>query len=227
MNGEPPPFRAARAILPILIALLAAATTVSGQESIGVVETLTVAGEELPEASDATHELRLFLYTFRGGRWRSGDIVMATWEGARFLAQCGVVLAGAELRLIDAPRRFHVYSTPVSRELLRSLSATKPAIFFVEDTQSEPAYEAESIGRENAKTRPELTDTTWVTYGARDLSRAVAHELVHLLSDSGGHSEEPGNLMRMDTDPENTRLNDAQCQRLRATGEANGLLKKK
>ena len=107
------------------------------------------------------------------------------------------------------------------------MKAPKPAVFFVEDTRNDPAYEAEAIGRANSKTRPELADTVWVTYGSQVLRQALAHELVHLLSDSGDHSAEPGNLMRYDLTPEDTRLTDAQCQRIRSTGEANGLLQKR
>lgn len=59
---------------------------------------------------------------------------------------------------------------------------------------------------------------------ARDLPFALAHELAHVLSDSGEHSEEPRNLMRAATSPENTRLSEAQCRRLRERGAANGLL---
>jgi len=47
---------------------------------------------------------------------------------------------------------------------------------------------------------------------------------VHVLSDSGEHSAETGNLMRPETLPENNRLSAAQCERLRARGEANALL---
>jgi hypothetical protein len=42
--------------------------------------------------------------------------------------------------------------------------------------------------------------------------------------DSGEHSEESGNLMREETTPQNTRLTQAQCARLRETATANGLL---
>ena len=180
--------------------------------------------QELPAGRGASHELRLSLYTFRGTRWVPREIVAAVLDSARLLAQCGVALAGVELRVLEAPRRFHFYSTSVSRELLRRIAASKPAIFFVDDTHNRPAYDAESIGLENAPARPELANTVWVAYDARDLPLALAHELVHVLSDSGDHSEEPGNLMRAETSPANTRLSDAQCNRLRLHGEANKLL---
>ena len=50
-------------------------------------------------------------------------------------------------------------------------------------------------------------------------------ELVHVLSDSGEHSAEPGNLMRPETAPGNSALSSDQCERLRTTGVANDLLK--
>ena len=52
----------------------------------------------------------------------------------------------------------------------------------------------------------------------------MTHELVHVLMDSGEHSEEPDNLMRDETAPGNSRLSMAQCKRLREVGTANGLL---
>ena len=64
-----------------------------------------------------------------------------------------------------------------------------------------------------AETRPELADTVWIAHGARDLPLALAHELVHLLSDSGEHSSAPGNLMLPETSPANVRLSGAQCER--------------
>lgn len=189
-----------------------------------VVETHALSRQQLPAAPGATHELRLSLYAFRGSLWTQREIEPAVLEAARLLAQCGVALAGAELRLLEAPRRFHFYSTPVSRELLQDLPVSKPAIFFVDETLNRPAYDAEAIGLANAATRPELANTIWVAHGARDLPLALAHELAHVLSDSGEHSDESGNLMRAETSPENARLSAAQCQRLRERGAANGLL---
>lgn len=204
--------------------LLVVGAAALAAEPVRVVETRAVPKEQLPVARGASHDLRLSLYTFQGARWVAHEILVAVLESARVLAQCGVALAGAELRLLAAPRRFHFYFTPVSRELLREIAVSKPAIFFVDDTLNRPAYDAEAIGLENAVSRRELANTVWVSYGARDLPLALAHELVHVLSDSGDHSEEPGNLMRAETSPENSRLSDAQCHRLRARGEMNGLL---
>ena len=75
-------------------------------------------------------------------------------------------------------------------------------------------------------TRPELADTVWMTAATRDAGVALAHELAHVLMDSGEHSDEPGNLMRDETSPTNTALSVTQCTRLRETALSNGLLQR-
>lgn len=219
--------RAGALLVCALLVFLCGPASVRAADHVRVVETRTLAADELPRVDAATHDLALYLYAFRGTRWRANDIAPAITESARLLAQCGVALARAELRVLEGPRAYHFYFTPVSRELVRSSEVSKPSVFFVEDTRNRPAFDAEAIGLANATSRPELANTVWVAYGARDLPYALAHELVHVLSDSGEHSGEPGNLMRAETSAQNTRLSDAQCRRLRAHGEANGLLRRR
>lgn len=168
--------------------------------------------------------LRLTLVHFEGSRWRGEEIVAATTQASKILEQCAIVSGGLELKRVDAEPRYRVFHTPSSRELARSLNLRTPAIYFVDGTRQNPAFDAEAIGRGNSRSRPELRDTVWVVRGARDLDVVLAHELAHVLMDSGEHSEEAGNLMREETTPENTRLSDAQCARLREKGFANGLL---
>ena len=175
-------------------------------------------------ATSPAYILGLTLAYLEGSGWAPETIGAAVREGARILGQCGVALQKAELLLLRAPQRFHDFSTPVSRELARSLPLAKPTLYFVSGTRQRPAFEAEAIGRGNSRSRPELADTVWVTRDARHLGIVLAHELAHVLMDSGEHSDAPGNLMHADTAPENTRLSEAQCARLRGTGSANGLL---
>ncbi len=173
------------------------------------------------------HELKLTLVYFSGGNWPRDAILQATEEAAGILSQCGVRLSQIELMRVDAPQQFHDFHTPVSRLLARALHAGKPTLYFVSDTRQQPAFDAEAIGRGNSRTRPELADSVWITRAARDPGIALAHELVHVLMDSGEHAGEQGNLMREDTAPENTRLNAAQCALIRETGEKNGLLQRR
>ena len=174
-------------------------------------------------AATPSHRLDLVLAYFEDS-WRPVTIRSAVRKSAQILAQCGVEIAKAELVRLDAPARFRVFDTPRSRELAGTLALSRPTIYFVADTRQQPAFEAEAIGRANSGTRPELRDTVWVTRGARDPDIVLAHELAHVLMDSGEHSEESGNLMREETTPQNTRLTQAQCARLRETATANGLL---
>ena len=206
---------------------LAAVSVAQSADTIRVVEVLNVALPDSSPPSGTTHALRLSVYHFQGTRWRSDALRSAVIESAQLIAQCRVALTALELRVLETPRRFHFYSTPVSRELLRAIAVSKPGIFFVEDTHNRPAFDAEAIGLGNAGPRPELANTIWVAYGARDLSYALAHELVHVLSDSGEHSTKSGNLMQPETSPRNASLTETQCERLRSRGVVNGLLEQR
>ena len=207
-----------RRLLLLLVVLPAFA-----QEPITILER-----RELPVAQATaapTHRLVLTLAVLERAGWATDDIYAAVSESARILSQCGVALEKAELVRIGAPARFHVDYTPRSRELARALALPRPTIYFVADTRQRPAFDAEAIGRGNSGTRPELRDTVWITRAAADLGIVLSHELAHVLMNSGEHSEEPNNLMRENTSPENTSLSPDQCERLRATGLSNGLLR--
>lgn len=206
----------------VFVMLLAALPVQAGSaESIAVLERSDLALER--GTAPASHEITLVLAYFEGA-WAPEEIHAAARQGARILGQCGVAVARAELVLIDAPARYREFHTPVSRELARALSLKKPTIYFVAGTRQQPAFDAEAIGRGNSGSRPELRDTVWVARGSRDLGILLAHELAHVLMDSGEHTAEPGNLMREDTAPHNTTLSAAQCAQLRETATSNGLL---
>lgn len=203
------------------LALLLAISPRAPAQSVRVAATESVV---VPTAAGATHELRLAIHMFRASRWDATEVRTAVTAAAQMLVQCGIAVPAALLHELETPRRFHFYATRIARELLRELPSTKPAVFFVEDNLNRPAFDAEAIGRANAASRPELTDTIWIAHGARDLPITLAHELVHVLSDSGAHSDAPDNLMRAETAPDNVLLNQEQCSALRSRGAANGLL---
>ncbi len=207
-------------LLRTLFSLMVCSAAWAG-DSIAVLERSTLAIER--SAATPSHRLDLVLAYFEGD-WRPKAIRAAVRRSAQILGQCGVEIAKAELVRLDAPARFRVFDAPRSRELAGALALSRPTIYFVADTRQQPAFEAEAIGRANSGTRPELRDTVWVTRGARDPDIVLAHELAHVLMDSGEHSEKSGNLMQEETTPQNTHLTDAQCARLRETATANGLL---
>jgi hypothetical protein len=180
---------------------------------------------DAPGAPPATQRLRLEMVMMRDAGWSSDRILDATKQAGRILAQCGIRMTFVELAEFDGPARYRYLDTPVSRELARRVRLAHPAIFFVADTHNRPAFDAEAIGRGNSRSRPEMTDTVWITAGARDLPNVIAHELSHVLADSGEHSELPHNLMRDESAPDSTALTHAQCRRITEMGAANGLLK--
>ena len=177
-----------------------------------------------PASPGMSHTLAVSLNVFAGTAWSAEKVSAAMPEAAALLEQCAIHVARVDLCTIEASHRFRFYSTAVSRELLRQMAVVKPAVFFVADTLNQPAFDAEAIGRGNAGSRPELADTIWVAYGARDLSHTLAHELVHVLSDSGRHSDQPDNLMRSETSPGATRLTADQCDSMRMRATASRLL---
>lgn len=179
----------------------------------------------MPAQAQEPIALQLTLVQFAGGSWQENEIKAAAAQASKILGQCGITSGMPVFIRIDVDPRFRLFHTPTSRELARTLQLNTPAVYFVDGTRQDPAFDAEAIGRGNSRTRPELRDTVWVVRGARDLDLVLAHELAHVLMDSSEHSEAPGNLMRAETAPQNTRLTDAQCVRLRETGTANGLLR--
>jgi len=216
----------ARCLAAVLIAVSLAAHAESAAQ-LRLAGTLTLGEGDLPYGAGmpASHRLALVLFAFRDTAWKPSRILEAARAAAPLLAQCGVRLARAELRELEGgePELRDLF-TPVARQLLRRLQPAKPAVFFVRDTRNRPAFEGEAFGRGNTRTRPELAGTVWLTEKSRDLPVALAHELAHLLMDSGEHPDEPGNLMYEDTAPGNTRLSPQQCEQMRENGTANGWL---
>ncbi len=176
------------------------------------------------EVSPTGYKLRLEMAFVSGSRWAPDVILHAAKHAVTVLAQCDVWVSEVQLHEFDAPPPYRSLFTPQSREFARRARLSRPAVFFVDETLQRPAFDAEAVGRGNAKTRPEMTDTVWITAGTRDLPIALAHELVHVLSDSGAHSPVPGNLMGEETAPGNTQLGPEQCRRIVEVGLSHGLL---
>jgi hypothetical protein len=204
-----------------LFAALFACHGAFAQPEIPVLERQQVA---LPAAS--SHRLALTLVHLEGSGWTRERALGAVREAAAILAQCDLGIVSVEWVSLAVPARYLDFATPAARELARRQPVRRPAIYLVRDTRSRPAFDAEAIGRANSRTRPELADTVWMTAATRDAGITLAHELAHVLMDSGEHSDEPGNLMRDETAAANTALSVTQCTRLRETARANGLLQR-
>jgi Zn-dependent protease with chaperone function len=171
-----------------------------------------------------THRLRLSLAVLRGAGWDAAAVVAAAQRAAAILGQCAIRADEIELTEFEGPSRYRSVFTPVSRELAKRLALPRPILFFLADTRNQPAFDAEAVGRGNSRGRPEMADTVWIALGTRDLPLVIAHELAHVLANSGEHSDAPGNLMQTETATDRTVLTDLQCSAIRDTAAANGLL---
>lgn len=164
------------------------------------------------------------LVMLRDTRWSRALIESAARDAAGIFAQCGVAFRGVEVFELRAPRRYLYFNDAHAAALVHGIEVPRPAVFFVRDTLQKIAFDAEAIGRSGGRRHPELADTVWMTEAIERPGIALAHELYHVLADSGAHSEDAGNLMNPRTSRENTRLDEAQCARLREVGAASGYL---
>ena len=175
------------------------------------------------EAPAHAYTVALDLVVVSGAGWRVPGILRAVRRAAAILAQCEVAVSRARLRMVEAPRRYRYLHDAWSRRLVQRLDPSRPAVFFVEETLREPAFEAEAFGQANTRHTPWMRDTVWITRAAEDVGVVLAHELFHVLADLGRHESAPGNLMNERISAGNTRLHDWQCERLRKVAAAFGL----
>ena len=173
-------------------------------------------------AASSTHELRPTFVVLEGSGWRLEDIRPAAARTVDILGQCGVDVPEITVRVIEAPERMSIFRDDWSTELVEELAPARPAVFFVRDTLQDIPFDAEAIGRSNSRRRRALADTAWIMAGAQDLGIGLAHELYHVLADSGQHDTDPANLMHEQTSGANTILRASQCLRLIRVAEALG-----
>jgi hypothetical protein len=126
--------------------------------------------------------------------------------------------------VVEGPERMKIFRNDWSTELVSKLAPDKPAVFFIKDTLQDIPFNAEAIGRSTSRKRRQLADTVWMTAAIEDVEISLAHELYHVLADSGQHDADPMNLMYERTNGMNTTLRASQCLRLIRVGEALGNL---
>ena len=157
--------------------------------------------------------------------WQTADAQQALTEALPILAQCGIAPQRVKLVQVSTPAGYRDLAPQAARHLTSLLAPTRPALFFVKNTRMRPAFAAEAFGFGNTRTRPELVNTVWVTRDAPDLPETLAHELFHVIANSGEHSSDETNLMHDHTAPGRRRLTHAQCTELREAGLKNRLLR--
>lgn len=161
---------------------------------------------------------------FEGTAWSPGALRRHARRMAAILGQCGITVPRIDVRVLGGPNAYRYFHERIATALVQRLRLPTPTVYFVADTLQVNAYDAEAFGKANTATRPALRYTVWFTEDTRDPGIALAHELAHVLMDSGAHVDASGNLMRADTTPSSTRLTPEQCERIIEQGTENGLL---
>src|SRR5690242_16886598 len=95
-------------------------------ESFRVVDVRSIDAHRLAALPNGSLELKLYAYSFSDSKWKADEILDGMVASARLLAQCGISVTTAELRVLDVPQAFKYYYTPTSRELLRHLDTPRP-----------------------------------------------------------------------------------------------------
>lgn len=143
---------------------------------------------------------------------------------ATILGQCGIGLRKVSVHYLLGPERLRYFTAETAQALVAARAYAKPAAYLVADTRRPVPFDAEAFAPANSADNPLLADTVWIVRGTPFPEIALAHELVHVLTDDGAHSRLPGNLMREETAAENTNLTPEQCRRVLQSGRERGLL---
>lgn len=157
-------------------------------------------------------------------RWLPAQIEAAMHQAFEILAQCGIGAGEVRLHAVDAPDYLRDLSTGSAHTLLTAAGGEFASVVFARDTRMQAQYTGEAFGLGNTAMRPWLTNSVWLMLGVDDPGIALAHELYHVLANSGNHVTVRGNLMQADTRPDGTELSPEQCQLALSNGIANGLL---
>jgi hypothetical protein len=173
-----------------------------------------------------THELApLTLVWLENAGWPLDALLESVSAAARIYRQCGVRFGEVSIQLLRVPRGMRYYDTANAIALMKARMPTTPAVWFMRDTLQEPAFDAETIGRSNAMRGSGLLNTIWMTAQLEHHGVALAHELYHLIANTGAHVPEKDNLLHAQTSAKGTLLWDWQCERLLKVGGAFELLK--
>ncbi len=187
--------------------------------------------EAEPASADAELEygVALTAVVLKDSGWRMRQVKDIIESAFTILSQCRLTPATVELIELEAPRMTRLMSEQSMQALSEFVARDVVRLFFVEDTLQEIEFGAEAIGRVNARRRPTMRDSVWMTRWVPDAAASLAHELYHVLADSGLHRKEPDNLMAQMTRGDARRtsyvLTTSQCGQLRNIGLGNGLIK--
>ena len=158
-------------------------------------------------------------------RWSHQSIEQAVQTAYDILAQCTIAPGDVSIYSIVGDDYLRDLSTGSARTLLEATATTDTTVVFARDTRMLEAFSGEAFGLGNTRNRPWLTNSVWLLLDIEDAGIALAHELFHVIANSGEHIGGSGNLMQPRTQAESLKLSPEQCERARVTGVGNRLLK--
>ncbi|HEX5477344.1 MAG TPA: S8 family serine peptidase [Burkholderiales bacterium] len=176
------------------------------------------------DRSAPSKALDLNIVALLGSGWQPPAVRAMVRSAAQIFGQCGIALRKVSVRYLSAPERLRYFTLETAQALVRARRYAKPTAYLIADTRRPVPFDAEAFAPANSAATPLLTNTVWIRRATPYPGVALAHELVHVLADSGQHSGQPGNLMRDETALENRKLTSTQCQQILRSGSARGLL---
>jgi hypothetical protein len=175
-------------------------------------------------AQKRVYEFRPTLILIDGSGWTQKLLIDASIQSTEILGQCGIGVPRINLITLKTSEKYKVPDRSQRINLARNIPpAAKPFVFFIRSA-GDVTKDAFSYGRSNTRS-DDLKDTVWVKSELTDIAGiALAHELVHILSNSGEHISEPGNLMNEDADTTTVKLKPDQCNNIVRLGIENSFL---
>lgn len=177
-----------------------------------------------PDGPAPAAALDLSVVALAESGWEPQAVRAMLRGAATILGQCGIGLRKVSVHYLLGPERLRYFTADTAQALVAARAYAKPAAYLVADTRRPVPFDAEAFAPANSADNPLLADTVWIVRRTPFPEIALAHELVHVLTDDGAHSSLPGNLMREETAAENTNLAPEQCRRVLQSGRERGLL---
>ncbi len=167
----------------------------------------------IPESPAPRYELSLAA-TVLDEQWLDNEVEATLGDALDILSQCDIGIRQIEVTRYDTSDWLRDLATGSAHTLLTRTRGNENtlAVVFAKDTRMNEAYDAEAFGLGNTANRPWLRHSVWLTHATTDRDIALAHELFHVLANSGDHNEISGNLMQRRTARGETNLGKAQCQ---------------
>lgn len=173
------------------------------------------------------YKLPLSVFVLHEG-WSKELVSKSLLEAETILAQCNIAFNSVTISELSIPGYLRDLEAGSTKTLVTALNNTtefKPIkIFYSRDTRMLTPFDGEAFGRANTRRRPWLQDSVWLMNGIEDAGIALAHELYHVLTNTGEHNQIPDNLMQTRTSQGRTVLEPMQCEAAIRTAKENLLL---